>query len=311
MSKARRRGTTQTPQELEEEEQKREKKRKWAAEYRKRPEAVEKQRVLMAQRRAAVKAKRRQWDPPKKAKVSRPASPVTEASNESRVSHDDASLTAAEHFAFQLLATISPGGASEKAVDVSLNEGRTQPCQDLLLDEQETDLVGSHVDVVSNLGSQPSSDSDYVSMRSSLRAVNEHPVRGLRGDWETAFVDKLPFYASPIDPLEKKIQRELGIIGPLTGIQQVQVAAAKLWRPLAEHNLGGWDGDHERAPERESSAVIDGWDGDHEPGTERAVSHRMRKVHRWRERMAGCDNSWDRATQCSFAEAALWRHRVA
>ncbi|KAJ7162872.1 hypothetical protein C8R46DRAFT_1221682 [Mycena filopes] len=247
--------------------------------------------------RAAVKANRRQWDPPKKAKVSRPASPVTHASNESRVSRDDnASLTAAEHFAFKVLATISQGGAPVKIGVISLNEGRTQPSHDSLLDEQETGLMGSHADVVSNLGSRSSSHSEYhLTTNSSLQAVNEHPVRGLRGDWETAFVNKLPFYASPMDPLEKKIQRELGIIGPLTGIQQVQVGAANLWRPLTEHNLDGCD-DCETAAVRQSSVV----------------SRRIHRVHQWRERisMAGCDHVWDRATQRSFAEAALWRHRV-
>ncbi|KAJ7175528.1 hypothetical protein C8R46DRAFT_1030574 [Mycena filopes] len=96
--------------------------------------------IVQYMNNAAVKANRRQWDPPKKAKVSCPASPVTHASNESRVSRDNASLMAAEHFAFKELATISQGGAPVKIGDISLNEGRTQPSHDSLLDEQETGL---------------------------------------------------------------------------------------------------------------------------------------------------------------------------
>ncbi|KAJ7801658.1 hypothetical protein B0H14DRAFT_2615096 [Mycena olivaceomarginata] len=49
-----------------------EKRRQHAAEYRQHPERHEKQRVLMAERRVAVKARRRRWDPPK---VPKPRNP--------------------------------------------------------------------------------------------------------------------------------------------------------------------------------------------------------------------------------------------
>ncbi|KAJ7019533.1 hypothetical protein C8F04DRAFT_1197583 [Mycena alexandri] len=80
------------------------------AEYRSRPEAREKQRLLMAESRAAAKAHRRQWDPPKKIKLVphdtdspmayvSPEQPLEPAPPMDCQIVGDASITSAEHLA--------------------------------------------------------------------------------------------------------------------------------------------------------------------------------------------------------------------
>ncbi|KAJ7926304.1 hypothetical protein B0H13DRAFT_2313632 [Mycena leptocephala] len=87
--------------------------RRWqsAAEYRQRPEVRERQRVLMAERRAAVKARRHQWDPPKNMTPKKLKKTMSVMHHETQIPlisppvppPDIASLTDTEHFAIGVL----------------------------------------------------------------------------------------------------------------------------------------------------------------------------------------------------------------
>ncbi|KAJ6536794.1 hypothetical protein B0H10DRAFT_2246226 [Mycena sp. CBHHK59/15] len=130
-----------------------------AARYRQRPEVREKQRLLMAERRATVKARRHQWDPPKKAKpavqhqgspvplltLSPPGSPERGAGpddtrrlsrprsiHSSTRSHDGhskapsraTSLTSAEHFETMVLAEMADARAMDSQLALPLETSR-------------------------------------------------------------------------------------------------------------------------------------------------------------------------------------------
>ncbi|KAJ7763847.1 hypothetical protein B0H16DRAFT_1455096 [Mycena metata] len=263
-------------------EDKREKQRQWAAEYRKRPQNVEKQRLLMAKRRAAVKAKRQQWDPPKKARQ-----PEAPASASSAVPDDQPdnraidsgtpliSLTAPERFALETLLKLSQPAPS-------LTEATRTPEAPEILDDEDRPVESGIVPEGREVLDHGDDSSELLSFHSSLEAVNKEPIHRRLGDWENVFAKELPFYARPASSAQKKIQRELGVIGPLTGTQQMQITAAALGDPF-DGNLPELD------------VVV-------EPSLSQ---QRWDRILEWRD--TEFDNSWDAETLRGFAEAALCR----
>ncbi|KAJ7016364.1 hypothetical protein C8F04DRAFT_1202404 [Mycena alexandri] len=238
--------------------------------------------------RAAVKAKRRQWDPPKKAR--QPEAPASASSAAANDPPDDCavppiSLTAAESFALATLlelhhpapplpeAATTPERPEDRLVELT-----PEPPDDLRPVESGIDLPEQGLEDV-DLGD---GSSELVSFHSSLEALNQEPIHRRRGDWENAFAKELPFYARPASTAQRKIQRELGVIGPLTRTQQMQIAAAALGDPFV--------GDpSEPDPVVEPSLSQQRWDW----------------ILEWRKTMF--DNKWDAATQRDFAKAALSR----
>ncbi|KAJ7749150.1 hypothetical protein B0H16DRAFT_1461318 [Mycena metata] len=203
--------------------------------------------LLLLINMAAVKAKKWQWDPPRKARQ-----PEAPASASSAVPDDQPdnraidpgtpliSLTAPEHFALETLLELSQPA-------LSLTEATRTPEAPEILDNKD------------------------------------RPVEsGILGDWENVFAKELPFYVRPASSAQKKIQHELGVIGPLTGTQQMRIAAAALGNPF--------DGS---LPELdvviEPSLNQQHWD----------------RILEWRD--TKFDNPWDAETLRGFAEAVLCR----
>ncbi|KAJ6510909.1 hypothetical protein C8R45DRAFT_1162124 [Mycena sanguinolenta] len=166
-----------------------------------RPEVREKQRIRMAEKRQVMKARRRQWDPPKVPKVGRqigrrshrmpsplPTSPVDQLPA-------DVSLTSAEHLALTVLAGMA-GGHSIGSTPLSIQ---------------------------SRCSSVPPDTS------SSAAAVREeqihHQVVGQLYQW---IKHPLPRYLAPETALQNKMRLELGKFGPLTPVQSAQFEAYRL-----------------------------------------------------------------------------------
>ncbi|KAJ7768987.1 hypothetical protein B0H16DRAFT_1452911 [Mycena metata] len=239
---------------------------------------AEKQRLLMAQRRAAVKAKRRQWDPPKR--VTEPVGPQS-VSSASSVGPDhqpedhaigadtpNILITDSEHFALNTLLDLA------RTARLLGEDARTS---DL---DNEDRPVDSGIDLPP--GWEPVDNSSEQSVHSSLEAVEKEPIDRRPGDWENAFTKELPFYAQPPNSAQRKMQRELGLIGPLTGTQQMQVVAASLGDPL-DGNVS---------------------EPEHIPKPSLGQQRRNR-ILEWRE--TRFENDWDVASRRSFLEAALSR----
>jgi hypothetical protein len=68
---------------------------------------------------------------------------------------------------------------------------------------------------------------------SSVAAVQEHPILEPApcDIWVTKRHKPLPRYVTPETPLQKRMRRELGAIGPLTPVQVAQIKTVKLARP--------------------------------------------------------------------------------
>ncbi|KAJ7862582.1 hypothetical protein B0H14DRAFT_2575249 [Mycena olivaceomarginata] len=184
-----------------------EKKRQQQARYRAKPEVRQKQLALMAERRAAIKARRRQWDPPRKNPPPAAPSPSLLASPSSQsqspaladadLEPDDHTLTPAEDLALCVLmdmATARNGHA------------RPVPTADTLSD-------------ISDGYCKCSLYSRSASPESSVQAVLEHPVVIKPDDVGLYRKEQFPPYASPPTSLQKKTRREIGYFGPITGIQ--------------------------------------------------------------------------------------------
>ncbi|KAJ6452846.1 hypothetical protein C8R45DRAFT_945546 [Mycena sanguinolenta] len=178
-------------------------KREIAAKYRLRPEVREKQRLRMAEKRAAEKARRRQWDPPK-VTMTRcrrtgftkpehlsnllPPAPCVSASPPSLGDIRVASLTPAEHCALMALA-----GMSEEQV------------RDTILSRAES-----------------------LSCDSSVVAVQREPMDKPFVTEPHWYPRRLPPYVTPETQQQKKMRREVGKVGPLTAVQLAQIYAYEL-----------------------------------------------------------------------------------
>ncbi|KAJ7749739.1 hypothetical protein B0H16DRAFT_1461137 [Mycena metata] len=244
--------------------------------------------------RGAVKAKRRQWDPPKKAR--QPDAPASASGPAPDDQPDNCaidpgpliSLTEPERFALDTLLELSQPAPP-------LAEAMRTPEPPETLDDEDRPVesgidlpegreVLDHSDgpCVSYCASRLTLWSELLTFHSSLEAVNQEPIHRRLGDWENVFAKELPFYARPASSAQKKIQRELGVIGPLTGTQQMQIAAAALGDPF--------DGD---LPELD--VVVEPY----------LSQQRWDRILQWRE--TEFDNEWDAGTRRGFAEAVLCR----
>ncbi|KAJ7860148.1 hypothetical protein B0H13DRAFT_2355754 [Mycena leptocephala] len=316
MSKRKRKPDAHKAQDLPREqleEQRRAKRREWVRQYRKRPEVLEKHRNNMAERRATVQALRRQWDPPKKVKPVLPNIPDTprterDASSNSNLSNDDiVLLTSAERFAIAVLSGMVEAHAVEAQVGerisaLTLKYGPS-PASPLPTDSDSRgvgDRSGNSdgVDSVLERAMQLSSRSNFTSRHSPSRAssvvgVNEEainkPKEQPESPWWMPGDYGLPAYASPATPAQKKIRRELGVIGPLTPVQQAQVMASM----LEDHQLsvGGLSEIADTVPAPWLSTA------------------RWERIWKWRREIEH-DTDWDMAARRAFAEATLCRRAL-
>ncbi|KAJ7805094.1 hypothetical protein B0H14DRAFT_2611647 [Mycena olivaceomarginata] len=174
-----------------------EKARQRKARYRLKPEARAKQAALMAERRNVADNGIR----PRGHALS-VSSPITPRSSPSPrdLAAVDVSLTPAEEFALSAL------------MDLQSPQSLPIICDDLTLD----------------MCSLPSRS---PSRESSVHAVFEHRVVTQPEDDRVFAPCMLPPYASPASPLQKKVFRETGLLGPLTGVQHVQWIASRLQYP--------------------------------------------------------------------------------
>ncbi|KAJ7721147.1 hypothetical protein B0H16DRAFT_1738471 [Mycena metata] len=257
-----------------EDPQQREKRLKRLAEYRSRPGAREKQKLLMAERRAAVKARGCQWDPPKKIKSVVPDVNAPLASPELPPEADsprpsvcgDPSITSAEQVAIHML------------LELGDTAGPKTPGQEIVVEEPQVSHTSSH--------------------HSSLEAVEQAPIRRrpidaifitdkLDRHADSVFTDKLPPNASPASQLQKKMQRDLGVLGPLTWVQQAQIHVATLGLPGSSANV------------EDLSLPVVG----------RRQSLKSECIRQWREGVRNEETEgelqWDAEEQRGFSEAVL------
>ncbi|KAK7022546.1 hypothetical protein R3P38DRAFT_3271264 [Favolaschia claudopus] len=187
------------------------KRRQRSALYRKRPEVLERQRILMANRRANIKERRRQWDPPE------PSTPTPEP-----VEVETASQTSESDAASQ---TPDPGN-SAAVLGLTLAE--------LTALDALTELAGrcGTRDQTADWTDTSHFCEDTASLASSLLAVQETPIDPPEFP-QGIFIQRtrrgpLPRYITQETVFQKKMRRELGKVGPLTPIQVAQITAHKL-----------------------------------------------------------------------------------
>ncbi|KAF8146483.1 hypothetical protein K438DRAFT_1869262 [Mycena galopus ATCC 62051] len=195
----------------------------------------EKQRIIMAERRAAVKARRRQWDPPKHApSENQPHPPSPVASIQSVPSHLDDGVPDAASFQLDNgvsdAATRIPLTLAEQCALGVLSEMAAVRQMDISIDPRHTDGDRSVVSVGTlSYGSVASRDRGSK----SIQAVFFQPMtkRYPTG----AFVyHMLPPYVCPPTPLQKRMWYELGQVGPLTAVQELQMMVMNLANPIGD-----------------------------------------------------------------------------
>ncbi|KAJ6456984.1 hypothetical protein C8R45DRAFT_1110764 [Mycena sanguinolenta] len=248
-----------------------EKRRQRDAKRRQIPGVLEKQRLLMAERRAAVKARRRQWDPPKnpRKKTSQLTSPLpldadigpspAELDVEPVTARDE--LTSAEQFALSVLSEM----AAARSESVLGHEDRQ---------------FGPTTGQVPSLGSLCERFLWYF----------RHTIFGaFKLGILRIFNQPLPPYVNQPTPVQKKIWRDLGKIGPLNFVQQQQLIVTKLWEPMT---VLEW----EQADELPPVPVV----------APQLSSQRRKTILKWR-RQPDYDTTWDETAQREFAEATLAR----
>ncbi|KAJ7480531.1 hypothetical protein B0H11DRAFT_2280540 [Mycena galericulata] len=288
-------------------DEKREKRRQKSAEYRR--------CLLVAERRAAIKARRRQWDPPKKAKAAaceellRGPSPLASAVNCSGVARsniicdsdaeDVSYLTSAEQFALSVLvemseARVAEAGVAEQIVALTGKYGlvlKPPPPAAPSAQVSRSPYVNSDgVDSVLELAMQLSSISSRPpSHHSSAAAVQEEPVRD---PWNPhpgpRYERTLPAYASPATPLQKKIHRELGLLGPLTPVQLAQIDVGALADSVSENQAEMWLDENPETDVWRSCLTTEG----------------IQRIWKWRGHEV-YDSEWDLEARRGFAEATL------
>ncbi|KAJ7300371.1 hypothetical protein DFH08DRAFT_979718 [Mycena albidolilacea] len=183
------------------------------ARYRAKPEARAKQAALMAERRATVKQRRRQWDPPNRPRpvVASPTTPQYLPSVQD-LAAVNVTLTPAEEFALSALMGMA---ATQDSLTRNLPAVATEP--PIICDDLKSDIFLL--------------PSRSPSRESSVHAVFEQRVVKQPEDDRVFAPSLLPAYASPASSLQKKVFRETGLLGPLTGVQRVQWIASRLQDP--------------------------------------------------------------------------------
>ncbi|KAJ6543174.1 hypothetical protein B0H19DRAFT_1077185 [Mycena capillaripes] len=294
-------------------EEKAERRRQTTAAYHQRPDVREKQRVRMAEKRAAVKARRRQWDPPKKNKMGSaksasltPTSPplTTSAKNphphsiesesdptglvnsNADVDHDAdiVWLTSAERFALDVLMEMGEA-RSERIEALATKYGPKPP------PSSAAPFDGDGGDSLLELALELSSQSSVAShsRHSSVAAVHEDPINARRGQQSCYSTEPLARNVAPATHLQKKLQREVGLIGPLTAVQQAQVLVSDLARSLTA-SVSDDDGAEIATRVHGSSMSSERWE----------------RVWNWRRKCTESGTGWeDPAARRAFAEAVL------
>ncbi|KAJ7776642.1 hypothetical protein DFH07DRAFT_951776 [Mycena maculata] len=286
-----------------------EKKRARAALYNQRPEVREKQRVRMAERRAAVKAKRRQWDPPKRTTPVKTSVSIGPACNgavsgspepeevaagnpiedtiELSNSEDYVSVNSAELFAIQVLAEMAERRASADTEATFAPEAGAAGWVDALLN------AGSEASSTMALALQLSTVGSDRSCGSSQVAVQDDPI--LRKKSGEYFVNEaLPPAVSPTTRKQKWLFKEVGKLGPLTRVQEVQVQVSYLANPVSPSEISDAS-DVADVPVAETGAGA---------GTSLLSTEGFVQICRWRKHSV-YDVDWDAATRREVAEATL------
>lgn len=138
--------------------------------------------------------------------------------------------------------------------------------------------------------------SDDSSYHTSNDAVLDEPRRRWKGGNSHFCETPLPPSISPASAAQKWLLREVGKLGPLTYIQQVQ---------LYVHDLNAYP-----ISIAESNATLDADFSEYQPTAEsRLRRDRLARISRWRTDLLD-DNTWDRVARREFAEAALARRAM-
>ncbi|KAJ7686447.1 hypothetical protein B0H14DRAFT_2654295 [Mycena olivaceomarginata] len=189
---------------------------------------------------AAQKARRRQWDKPKKPPREK-LKPVTEQSpppppfslspnsptgtltpKEARL------LTSAEHFAVNVLLGMAADGPDDDLV-FSAPFARYSQCPDDPTLRVEGYIMTLEVTPSLYSGSTPSPSS-------SVMEVDDEPIRLPKLDEDT-WLERGGFYRymfSPATRTQKHVQRELGLLGPLTPVQVAQFRMLEITYELSD-----------------------------------------------------------------------------
>ncbi|KAJ7891675.1 hypothetical protein B0H14DRAFT_3428453 [Mycena olivaceomarginata] len=246
-----------------------EKKRQRQARYRAKPEVRQKQLALMAGRRTTIKARRRQWDPPRRhpppaaPSPSLPALPSSQSSALPDAKPDDHTLTPAKDFALCVLMDMAAARNGH---------ARPVPAADTLSDVSD--------------GSCKCSLYSCSPSPQSVQAVIEHPVVEKSCDVGLYHKDRFLLYVSPPTSLQKKTRREIRYFGPITGIQHVQFLVSVLHGPIDED-----DEDQPLAKQPVVRPCLSVERGD--------------RIRLWRRHHAQYETAWDEEAQRDIAENTL------
>ncbi|KAJ7469198.1 hypothetical protein FB451DRAFT_1400754 [Mycena latifolia] len=278
------------------------------ARYQRNPQIREKKCLQMAEKRAAIRARRRQWDPPKKTpaevnlrteqfhnllEADTRASPAhsatapttaeqlevrqTSGRNDERPSGSPAFATSAERLATIVLAGMARARAAavDRRDDTSLLSLPTQPSP-----------VRDGEDSILALAMQLSSTGPS-SARSQALPLQEIPDVG------GGNIRVLPPGVSPLTAMQSLHLQASGTIGPLTPVQQAQVAVAELnsgdllGPTPAEANLWADKNDLEFPPELKTMS-----------------RERWLEIYAWDKSIgANHDEGWDEEGQCTMLQA--------
>ncbi|KAJ7775939.1 hypothetical protein DFH07DRAFT_766881 [Mycena maculata] len=216
-----------------------------------RPEQLE-SGLIDIESRAAVKAKHRQWDPPKRTTPVKTSVSIGPACNgavsgspepeevaagnpiedtiELSNSEDYVSVNSAELFAIQVLAEMAEQRASADTEAMFAPEAGAAGWVDAPLD------AGSEASSTMALALQLSTVGSDRSCGSSQVAVQDHPI--LRKKSGEYFVNEaLPPAVSPATRKQKWLFKEVGKLGPLTRVQEVQVQVSYLANPVSPSEI--------------------------------------------------------------------------
>ncbi|KAJ7839390.1 hypothetical protein B0H14DRAFT_3869781 [Mycena olivaceomarginata] len=122
---------------------------------------------------------------------------------------------------------------------------------------------------------------------SSVAAVDDKPIRRPKLDEETWLEEGwvLPEYVSPATKTQKRVQRELGLLGPLTPVQVAQFRMLQITHELS-----------------------DGTDEVPTPVGPFLSSARWESIRSWRSQTEEYEGDWDVEARRSFAETTLFSH---
>ncbi|KAJ7441889.1 hypothetical protein FB451DRAFT_1387465 [Mycena latifolia] len=293
------------------------------------PEIREKKRIQMANKRAAIRAKRRLRDPPKKTQTK--AQLDTDEVDDSLEESDRALSTltsekVAGGFDEQLdipgwvsptvSAPIIQGGASISGLAHSATSaehlvtmvlaGMAQArlaAVDRQDDSVSVPVLGMHLTPLSASGLNKDADGDSVlhlamqltSTRSSVAqaSIVADAAPAVHAPSQNSAHDVLPPGASPLTATQSLNLLVSGTIGPLTTVQRAQVAVAEL-------NSGYLSG----PTPAEANLWADENDRDFPPELKTMSREHWLEVNRWETQVgASHDEAWDEEAQRAFLEA--------